>query len=180
MTAHPHIHKHKIWWMGNKESSLPGLKAKACIGLLRLPKEDSGISASVNSLAIRSHFQVDLLLLDFSKAFDTVPHKRLLSKLMYYGINGPLCEWINAWLTERTQIVILNDEASKEVKVISGVPQGTVLGPLMFILYVNDINDNISSSLRMFADDCVLYRIIKSPNDHHCLQNDLDIIIKMV
>ena len=66
-------------------------------------------------------------------------------------------EWINAWLTERTQIVVLNGKASKEAQVISGVPQGTVLGPLMFILYVNDINDNISSSLRMFVDDNVLY-----------------------
>ena len=86
--------------------------------------------------AMDSHFQVNLLLLDFSKAFDTVPHKWLLSKLMYYGINGPLYEWINAWLTERTQIMVPNGEASKEVQVISGVPQGTVLGPLMFKLYV--------------------------------------------
>ena len=71
------------------------------------------------------HFQVDILLLDFSKGFDTVPHKRLLSKLSYYGINGPLLEWISNWLTQRTQKVVLNGEASKEVKVISGVPQGS-------------------------------------------------------
>ena len=108
------------------------------------------------------HFPVDILLLDFSKAlaFDTVPHKCLLSKLSYYGINGPLLEWISNWLTQRTQKVVLNGEASNEVKVISGIPQGTVLGPLMFLLYVNDIYDNTSFSIGMFADDCVLYRII--------------------
>ena len=120
------------------------------------------------------HFQVDILLLDFSKAFDTVPHKHLLSKLSYYGINGPL---LSNWLTQRTQKVVLNGEASKEVKVISGVLQGTVLGPLMFLLYVNDIYDNTSSSIRMFADDCVLYRIIQTLSDYHYLQNDLDTII---
>ena len=82
--------------------------------------------------AMDQHFQVDILLIDFSKVFDTVPHKRL-SKLFYYGINGLLLEWISNWLTQRTQKVVLNGEASKEVKVISGVPQGTVLGPLMFL-----------------------------------------------
>ena len=130
------------------------------------------------SRAMDQHSQIDLLLLDFSKAFDTVPHMRLLSKLSYYGINGPLHEWISSRLTQRTQKVVLNGVASKEVKVISGVPQGTVLGPLLFLLYVNDINDNINSTIRMFADDCVLYRIIKTLNDHHHLQNDLDIIIQ--
>ena len=97
--------------------------------------------------------------------------------MSYYRINGPLLEWIRNWLTQRTQKVVLNGEASKEVKVISGVPQGTVLGLLMFLLYVNDIYDNTSSSIRMFADDCVLYRIIQTPSDHHYLQNDLDAII---
>ena len=115
------------------------------------------------------HFQVDIFLLDFSKAFDTVPHKCLLSKLSYYSINCPLLEWISNWLTQRTQKVASikwYGEASNEVKVISGVPQGTVLGP-MFLLYVNDIQDNTSSSKRMFADDCVLYQIIQTPTDHH-------------
>ena len=86
--------------------------------------------------AMDQHFQIDLLLLDFSKAVDTVPHKCLLSKLSYYGINGPLYEWISSWLTQRTQKVVLNGVASKEAKVLPGVPQGTVLGPLLCLLYV--------------------------------------------
>ena len=83
--------------------------------------------------AMNSHHQVDLILLDFTKAFDTVPHKRLLVKLHYYGIHGPLHDWINA----RYQKLIIEGELSRDVKVYSGVPQGTVLGPLMFLVYIN-------------------------------------------
>ena len=97
--------------------------------------------------------QIDLILLDFSKAFDSVPHKRLLQKLSHYGIQGNLHQWIKAWLTQRKQRVILNNETSNFVPVKSGVPQGTVLGPLMFLLYINDIATNINSSIRLFADD---------------------------
>ena len=89
--------------------------------------------------------------INFSKAFDTVTHKPLPSKLSYYGINGPLHEWISSWLTQRTQKVVLNGVASKQVKVISEVPQGTVLGPLLFLLYVNDINDNINSTIATYV-----------------------------
>lgn len=120
--------------------------------------------------------QVDIVLLDFCKAFDKVPHKRLLCKLKSYGIQGDLVEWIEHWLTKRNQRVILENHASNKVPVKSGVPQGTVLGPLMFLLYINDISNNISSTIRLFADDCIIYRIIDTENDSQTLQRDLDII----
>ena len=118
--------------------------------------------------------QIDIILLDFSKAFDTVPHQRLLTKLRYYGINGSTYNWIQTWLTQSTQCVVLNSESSCPVSVMSGVPQGTVLGPLMFLLYINDITKDINSPLRLFADDCLLYRVINSVEDINRLQEDLN------
>ena len=93
-------------------------------------------------------YEVDLQIFDFSKAFDKVPHQRLLSKLNYYGIQGKTLVWINFWLTERIQRVVVDGEASSFVKVTSGVPQGTVLGPLMFLLFINGIHENLDSTLR--------------------------------
>ena len=122
-----------------------------------------------------NHLQTDVLILDFQKAFDKVPHQRLLSKLEFYGIRGNILKWITKWLTSRTQRVVVDGEISSPANVKSGVPQGTVLGPLMFLIYINDIADNISSetSIRLFADDCLLYRVIKSFSDTVTLQNDL-------
>ena len=127
--------------------------------------------------AMDSHYQVDLLLLDFSKAFDTVAHNKLLNKLVHYGIQNSTHKWISAWLTDRTQRVMVEGALSNEVDVVSGVPQGTVLGPLMFLIYINDIDNNIQSSVRLFADDCILYRVIKSLDDCRCLQEDLNHLI---
>ena len=126
--------------------------------------------------AMDNRDQVDLILLDFAKAFDKVPHQRLLSKLLYYRIDNTVYNWIKVWLTQRSQCVQIDGVTSNVVSVKSGVPQGTVLGPLMFLLYINDISDNISSSLRLFADDCLMYRVIKSAEDVHRLQNDLDVL----
>ena len=97
-----------------------------------------------------------LATLDFSKAFDKVPHKRLLSKLNTYGIRHLLLAWIRNFLTQRTQQVVCDGEKSVPKKVISGVPQGTVLGPLLFLLYINDLPSGLSSSVRLFADDCLV------------------------
>ena len=122
--------------------------------------------------------QVDMIFIDFRKAFDTVPHCRLLNKLSHYGIQGTTYDWIKIWLTQRTQHVVVNGHDSNFVQVQSGVPQGTVLGPLMFLLYINDIKCGISSHLKLFADDCILYRTINSQQDQLLLQHDLNIILK--
>ena len=122
----------------------------------------------------RGHKQTDLIIMDFAKAFDKVPHRRLLHKLDYYGIRGFTHKWINSWLSGRSQQVVLDGQASDPVAVLSGVPQGSVLGPILFLIFINDLLDNIKSSVRLFVDDCVLYRSIHSLQDCLILQEDLD------
>ena len=117
---------------------------------------------------------VCVAVFDFSKAFDTVPHNLLLSKLHYYGICGNVHKWITAFLTSRLQRVVLNGSNSDWLSVISGVPQGSVLGPLLFLLYINDIALGVESTVRLFADDLIVYREISSENSHTLLQNDID------
>ena len=89
-------------------------------------------------------------------------------------LRGPLHPWIANWHTHRTQAVVIEGEQSSEQAVISGVPQGTMLSPLMFLLYITDINNQITSPMRLFADDCILYRVINNPQDALALQTDLD------
>lgn len=112
---------------------------------------------------------IDLLILDCSKAFDTVPHKKLLLKLNMYGI-GPdtsIGKWISSWLNDRSQKVTLDGESSAAARVKSGVPQGTVLGPLMFLLFINDIGSEVEHSrIHLFADDCLLFREVNNEKDH--------------
>jgi len=110
--------------------------------------------------------QVDIGILDFSKAFDTVPHDKFLFKLDKYGIKGPLHAWLTSFLTCRHMRVVLKDVESDEVPVISGVPQGTVLGPLLFLCHINDLPDRVKSQVRLFADDCLIYREIRNMQDH--------------
>lgn len=118
--------------------------------------------------------QVDIMILDFSKAFDTVPHNKLLHKLDSYGIRGPLHKWLNSFLSQRQMRVVNEGEFSREVPVLSGVPQGTVLGPLLFLCHINDLPECVKSQTRLFADDCLLYRPIKHERDHVILQDDLN------
>ena len=118
--------------------------------------------------------QTDVILLDFSKAFDRVSHQHLSNKLTFYGIRGNTLGWINSFLPDRQQAVSVNGTHSSWVDVTSGVPQGSVLGPALFLLYINDINDHIKSKIKLFADDSIVYREIWSPEDHNILQQDLD------
>ena len=118
--------------------------------------------------------QVDTFILDFEKAFDTPPHELLKSKLFRYGIGGKTLKWIDSFLCFRQQRVVVNGVKSDWAPVLSGVPQGTVLGPLLFSLYINDISSDIESEIRLFADDCVCYRAIKDEKDTMKLQRDID------
>ena len=119
---------------------------------------------------------VDVVYLDFSKAFDKVSHDKLIAKLSSFGIGGDVISWIREWLTGRKERVVLNGHKSTWVDVLSGVPQGSVLGPILFILYINDIDTGISSKLFKFADDCKIVRSIKTTEDNIQLQHDLDLL----
>ena len=94
---------------------------------------------------------MDILFLDYAKAFDKVSHRRLLQKLEAYGITGEISRWIEAFLSGRSQRVILGDTSSEWTEVTSGVPQGSVLGPTLFIFYINDMPDKILSTIKLFA-----------------------------
>ena len=118
--------------------------------------------------------QHDLIILDFSKAFDRVPHERLLKKLDHYGIGDSTQGWIKAFLSNRTQQVIVEGATSDTVPVVSGVPQGTVIEPLLFLIFINDLPNCVQSRIRLFADDCILYRKIRSIKDTIILQDDLN------
>ena len=122
----------------------------------------------------RGHRHTDLIIMDFAKAFDKVPHRRLLHKLDYYGIRGSSHKWISSWLSKCSQQVVLDGQASDPVPVLSGVPQGSFLAPILFLIFIYDLTDKIKSTVRLFADDCVLYRNIHSLQDCLILQDDLD------
>ena len=122
---------------------------------------------------LNSGEQTDAILLDFSKAFDKVPHQRLLLKLHHYGVRGTILDWIRDFLSDRTQEVVLDGTTSTRCSVTSGVPQGTVLGPLLFLVYINDMPSCIQSPARLFADDCLVYKRIRTADDCAKLQEDL-------
>ena len=118
--------------------------------------------------------QVDVILLDFAKAFDKVPHSRLLYKFDYYCVRGQTNTWINGFLSDRKQQVLLEGAHSNRADVLSGVPQGTILGPLLVLAYINDLPDSLrSSDVRLFADDSLLYRTVNGAKDNSLLQEDL-------
>ena len=116
---------------------------------------------------------VDVIYLDFQKAFDKVPHKRLLLKLEAYHVTGHVSKWISSWLNGREQRVMLNGNMSEWSSVISGVPQGSVLGPLLFTVYINDIDSAVVSKLSKFADDTKMFNTVSRQGNSATLQSDL-------
>ena len=118
---------------------------------------ETQLISSINDWAssINMKRQTDVIMLDFSKPFDKVSHTKLLHKIRHYGITSNTNNWIKA-------------------DVLSGVPQGTVLGPMLFLLYINDIHEGVHSKMRLFADDSIVHREILTPQDHISLNNDVD------
>ena len=125
------------------------------------------------SLMLDNEEPVDVVYFDFRKAFDTVPHTRLMTKLKSFGITGTLYTWIDDFLRERTQRVRVNNIYSDYKPVLSGIPQGSVLGPLLFVVFINDLPNGIENFIQIFADDTKLYG--KAAN-HLSLQNDVNLL----
>ena len=114
-------------------------------------------------------YSIDVIYLDFQKAFDTVPHQRLLHKLTSCGIHGNILKWIESFWSNRKQRVVLNGHQSCSIPVTSGVPQGSMLGPLLFTMFVSEIPSIVSSPVLMFADDTKIFHVIRNKDDyiHH-------------
>lgn len=117
---------------------------------------------------------IDAIYMDFRKAFDTVPHCRLLSKVRAHGIRGKVWHWIKAFLSGRSQSVRINGTQSSKASVTSGIPQGSVLGPMLFVIYINDLPRHVSNPVKMFADDTKLYARSDEQDATEALQDDLD------
>ena len=123
--------------------------------------------------------ETDVIYLDFVKAFDKIDHKLLLKKLSLYGIKGKLYSWLKDFLVERVLYVNLNGKMSYDTVVVSGIPQGTVLGPILFLLFINDLASSVKhSTCRFFADDTRLSKAISSCEDNTLLQEDLNNVLK--
>ena len=120
---------------------------------------------------------VDILYLDFQKAFAKVPHKRLISKVKAHGITGNPYKWMENWLKDRKQRVVFNGKASDWIRVNSGVPQGSVLGPILFIIYINDINDGIACKISKFADDTKIGNTVTTEAQRQIIQTDLNTLV---
>ena len=126
-------------------------------------------------MALDSGKEADMIYLDFSKAFDSVSHPKLFFKLEQHGISGTLLKWFTDYLNERRQRVVVDGISSSFLYATSGVPQGSILGPLLFLIFANDLpNAAKHSTVPMFADDSKCYRQITQPRDRNLLQSDLD------
>ena len=146
-------------------------------GFLRGRSTATQLLSTFNDWAKSRHLSTptDVIFLDLAKAFDSVPHERLLLKLKSNGIDGSLLNWLRHFLVGRKQRVVVRGFCSDWSCVTSGTPQGTILGPLLFLLYINDITECISSTVKLYADDTKIYREIIDPIiDCQILQDDLN------
>ena len=121
---------------------------------------------------------VDVIYLDFQKAFDKVPHQRLILKLKSHGMGNSIINWIEQWLTDRRQRVVVDGEVSSWKSVLSGVPQGSVLGPILFLVYINDLEEGVTGNILKFADDTKLFTKTKEIGDKQNVQDDIDKLVK--
>ena len=183
---HWHVHVVRLWrvWSMNKLSHI-------CVNMTWFPKNSmvfwKNKSTGTNLLSCLQDWQlsikhrklIDIVYLDFKKAFDSLVHSKILVKLSCYGIGHELLEWIHSFLTGRTQRVIVDNVLSEPIAVGSGVVQGSVLGPLVFILFINDIVDCLdrnevnSTSCCIFADDLKLYSSYESTMPNNSLTNTI-------
>ena len=157
-----HLEKHELI----RESQHGFVKKKSCLSNLLVFMEEV-------TNYLDSGYPVDVIYLDFQKAFDKVPHQRLLIKLQAHGIGGNVLQWISNWLSGRKQRVILGGQVSDWCNILSGVPQGSVLGPLLFVIYINDIDEVINSKLLKFADDTKIFNKVNSVDEVENLRSDL-------
>ena len=135
-----------------------------------------------DSLAINmnSRLRTDVIYFDFAKAFDSVNHDIILRKLkMDYGIDGLLLKFIRNYLKDRKQSVVLGNYSSSSKSVLSGVPQGSILGPILFVLFINDLHKGVSegTNISLYADDTKMWRTISSESDIKALHNDIDLLV---
>ena len=125
--------------------------------------------------ALESGHDVCAVFFDFRKAFDSVPHFPLMTKIRSLGLPESITRWLNNYLADRFQMVVVNGSVSSEAAVLSGVPQGSVLGPLLFLIYIDDLPNVVQallgdSKVNLFADDILLYHLILNPDDYILLQ----------
>jgi hypothetical protein len=116
---------------------------------------------------------LNAVYMDCIKAFDKVPHTRLLVKMKAYGLSDKMCIWVQDFLSDRKQCVQVNGMKSQWHKVTSGIPQGSVLGPVLFVIYINDLPECVKSDVFLFADDMTIFREIKDDSDASIIQSDL-------
>lgn len=135
----------------------------------------SNLAEYVNFLSsnLANGGQIDAIYTDFAKAFDKVDHKRLLEKLEQFPLNNCIKAWIYSYLTERAQIVCVNGAKSEIIRPTSSVPQGSILAPLLFSLFINDLINDLHCNVLLFADDCKIYQLVKTIDDCFALQRDL-------
>ena len=144
------------------------MKGKSCLSQLLTVFHDWAHNRN-------SGLPTNVAFLDFTKAFDSVSHERLLLKVHAYGIRDSLLSWVRSFLTNRQQRVVLRGHYSSWTAVVSGVPQGTVLGPILFLIYINDITRNVESQSKLFADDMKVYKALRNVHeDTQILQDDLN------